>query len=155
MVYGYSARKTSPGIVTPVPCHLMVAITHAKQGISRFHPLIPYLGRSFHWLSLNYKVPRQLYYGVVVPELQGRLLDGIAMLIFYVFMPNQTTEMNYVCVKSYWFKLLLQIMVLRGMVKLVFVDENCPLFKKRPLNFNHWLTFEIKFYIWNTCMKNK
>ena len=69
MVYGYSARKTSPGIVTVVPCHLMVAITHAKQGISRFHQLIPYLGRSFHWLSLNYKVPRQLYYRVVVPEL--------------------------------------------------------------------------------------
>ena len=46
-------------------------------------------------------------------------------------------------------------MVLRGMVKLVFVDENCPLSKKGPLNFNHSLTFEIKFYIWNTCMKNK
>ena len=63
---------------------------------------------------------------------QGRLLDGIAILISYWFMPNQTTEMNYVCVKSYGFKLLLQIMVLRGMVKLVFVDENCPLSKKGP-----------------------
>ena len=69
MVYDYSARKTSPGIVTLVPCHLMVAINHAKQGISRFYPLIPYLGRSFHWLSLNDKVPRQLSYGVIVPEL--------------------------------------------------------------------------------------
>ena len=58
-VYGYSARKTSPGIVTRVPCHLMVAITHAKQGISQFH----------HWLTLNYNVPRQLSYGVVVPKL--------------------------------------------------------------------------------------
>ena len=84
-----------------------------------------YLGRSFHWLSLNYKVPRQLSYGVVVPELygkknklimtqQGRLLDGIAILISYWFMPNQTTEMNYACVKSYWFKLLLQIIGFQG-----------------------------------------
>ena len=72
MVYGYSTRKTSPGIVTLVPCHLMVTITHANQGISRFHLLVPYLGRRFHWLSLNYKVPRQLSYGAVVPELYGK-----------------------------------------------------------------------------------
>ena len=69
MVYGCSTRKTSSGIVTLVPCHLMVTITHAKHGISRFHLLVPYLGRRFHWLSLNYKVPRQLSYGAVVPEL--------------------------------------------------------------------------------------
>ena len=40
------------------------------------------------------------------------------------------------------------------MVKLVFVDEICPLSKKGP-KLDHSLTFEIKFYIWNTCMKNK
>ena len=45
---------------------------------------------------------------------QGRLLDGIAILISYWCMPNQTTEMNYACVKSYWLKLLLQIMGFQG-----------------------------------------
>ena len=60
--------------------------------------------KMFHWLGLNDKVPRQLSYGVVVPELyekkivyndSTRKTSRIATLISYWFMPNQTTEMNY------------------------------------------------------------
>ena len=68
----WNLELRASGIGTLVPCHLMVAITHTKQGISRFHLLVPYLGRSFHWLTLNDRVPRQLSYGVVVPELYGK-----------------------------------------------------------------------------------
>ena len=55
MVYGYSARKSSPGIVTLVPCHLMVAISHAKQGMAvdliHWYPILEEVFTDLAWIT--------------------------------------------------------------------------------------------------------
>ena len=78
---------------------------------------------------------------------QGRLLGGIAILIFYWFMPNQTTEMNYACVKSYWFKLLLQIMGFQGHDLIGICRWKLSAVQKRPLNFKKSFT-----HFWNKVL---